>query len=55
MVAARIHPIKAAQAAPIPEVLERTRAMLAAAPPPWLRKVLAAAGLSAAKPDFEED
>ncbi len=55
VVAARIHPIKAAAAAPIPEVLERTRAMLASAPPPWLRKVLAAASLSAAKPDFEED
>ena len=55
VVAARIHPIKTPQAAPIPEVLERTRAMLAGSPPPWLRKVLASAGLSAGKPDFEED
>ncbi len=55
VVAARIHPIKTPEPAPIPEVLERTRAMLAGAPPPWLRKVLAAAGAGAAKPDFEED
>ena len=55
VVAARIHPIKTPQASPIPEVLERTRAMLAGSPPPWLRKVLASAGLSAGKPDFEED
>ena len=55
VVSARIHPIKTPQAAPIPEVLERTRAMLAGAPPPWLRKVLANAGVGPAKPDFEED
>ena len=55
VVAARIHPIKAPQPAPIPEVLERTRAMLAASPPPWLRKVLAEAGALAGKADFEED
>ena len=55
IVAARIHPIKTPQPAPIPEVLERTRAMLASAPPPWLRKVLASAGVGAGKPDFEED
>jgi nitrogen fixation protein NifX len=55
VVAARIHPIKTPQPAPIPEVLERTRTMLAGSPPPWLRKVLASAGLGPAKPDFEED
>ena len=55
VVAARIHPIKTPQAAPIAEVLERTRAMLAGSPPPWLRKVLASAGVGPAKPDFEED
>ena len=55
VVSARIHPIKTPQPAPIPEVLERTRAMLAGSPPPWLRKVLASAGVGAAKPDFEED
>ena len=55
VVAARIHPIKTPQAAPIPEVLERTRAMLAGSPPPWLRKVLASAGVGPVKPDFEED
>ncbi len=55
VVAARIHPIKTPQASPIPEVLERTRAMLAGSPPPWLRKVLASAGVGPGKPDFEED
>ena len=55
VVAARIHPIKTPQPAPIPEVLERTRATLAGSPPPWLRKVLASAGVGPAKPDFEED
>lgn len=54
VVSARIHPIKTPQPAPIPDVLERTRAMLAGSPPPWLRKVLANAGVSA-KADFEED
>ena len=37
------------------KVLERTRAMLAGSPPPWLRKALAQAGLSEARRDFEED
>ena len=55
VVSAHIHPIKTPQAAPISEVLERTRAMLVGAPPPWLRKVLTSAGVGAAKPDFEED
>jgi len=55
VVAAKIHPIKTPKPAPIPEVLERTRAMLAGAPPPWLRKVLASAGAGPMKPDFEED
>jgi nitrogen fixation protein NifX len=55
VVAARIHPIKTPQPAPIPEVLERTRTMLAGSPPPWLRKVLASAGVGPAKQDFEED
>jgi nitrogen fixation protein NifX len=55
VVSAKIHPIKTPQAAPISEVLERTRAMLAGAPPPWLRKVLAEAGVGAPKRDFEED
>ena len=55
VVAARIHPIKTPEPAPIPEVLERTRAMLAGSPPPWLRKVLTSAGVGPMKPDFEED
>ena len=54
VVSAGMHPIKTPQASPIPEVLERTRAMLAASPPPWLRKVLAQAGVER-KADFEED
>jgi len=36
-------------------VLEKTRTMLNGAPPPWLRKVLAEAGLNTAKPSFEDD
>jgi len=55
VVSARIHPIKVAQACSIDEVLERTRTMLNANPPPWLRKVLAEAGIGAAKASFEED
>lgn len=55
VVAAKIHPIKVAQASPLDEVLERTRAMLAGSPPPWLRKVLAQAGVGAPKDDFEAD
>ncbi len=55
VVSARIHPIKTPQPAPIPEVLERTRAMLAGSPPPWLRKVLGQAGVGGAKQDFEEE
>ncbi len=54
VVSAGIHPIKTPQPAPIPEVLERTRAMLASSPPPWLRKALAAANVER-KADFEED
>ncbi|MDR3495948.1 MAG: nitrogen fixation protein NifX [Ancalomicrobiaceae bacterium] len=55
VVAAKIHPIKVPNAAPIEDVLERTRTMLNGAPPPWLRKVLAEAGVGAAKASFEED
>ena len=46
VVAAKVHPIKTPNPAPIEEVLERTRAMLAGLPPPWLRKVLAQAGVT---------
>ncbi|SFM76263.1 nitrogen fixation protein NifX [Pleomorphomonas diazotrophica] len=53
-VAQRIHPIKAQQA-PIDEVLEKVRVMLTGTPPPWLRKVLQAAGVGAPRPDFEDD
>jgi nitrogen fixation protein NifX len=54
VVSAKIHPIKVAQPAPIEEVLERTRLMLAGSPPPWLRKVLAQAGVTH-KPAFAEE
>lgn len=53
-VASRIHPIKA-RPATIEDVLEKVRAMLTGSPPPWLRKVLEAAGVGTPKPDFEED
>jgi len=55
VVSARIHPIKVQQPASIEEVLERTRTMLNGAPPPWLRKVLAEAGIGGAKPSFEDE
>lgn len=55
-VAAKIHPIKLPAAQPIDMVLERTRAMLAGAPPPWLRKVIEGAGGGGAdKPSFVDD
>lgn len=54
VVAAKIHPIKM-PAQPIDVVLERTRVMLDGAPPPWLRKVLANAGLATDKPSFVDD
>jgi len=53
-VASRIHPIKAPPAS-IDDVLEKVRAMLTGSPPPWLRKVLQAAGVGNPRPDFEED
>lgn len=55
VVAAKIHPIKVATATPLDDILERTRAMLAGSPPPWLRKVLSQAGVGAPKADFEAD
>jgi nitrogen fixation protein NifX len=55
VVAAKIHPIKVAEPTPIDEVLARTRTMLAGAPPPWLRKVLAEAGVAPPKPSFADD
>jgi nitrogen fixation protein NifX len=56
-VAAKIHPIKLPAVQPIDMVLERTRAMLAGAPPPWLRKVIegAGAGAGSEKPSFVDD
>jgi len=55
VVSAKIHPIKMPQPQPFEEVLERTRVMLAGAPPPWLRKVLEAAGAAPARPSFADD
>ncbi len=54
VVSAGIHPVKIPQAQPVEAVLERTRDMLAASPPPWLRKVLAGAG-AMQKPKFYEE
>lgn len=55
VVAAKIHPIKVPQPSSIEDVLVRTQTMLRTAPPPWLRKVLAEAGMAAEKPSFEDD
>jgi nitrogen fixation protein NifX len=55
VVSAKIHPIKVPNASSFEEVLERTKTMLNGAPPPWLRKVLAEAGVGEAKSSFEED
>ncbi|WFU13197.1 nitrogen fixation protein NifX (plasmid) [Rhizobium sp. CB3090] len=55
VVAAKIHPIKVPEPSPIEEVLTRTQTMLKTAPPPWLRKVLADAGMGLAKPFFDDE
>lgn len=55
VVAAKIHPIKVPQPSSIEDVLQRTQTMLKTAPPPWLRKVLAEAGVVAGNPSFEDD
>ncbi|WP_176085673.1 nitrogen fixation protein NifX [Martelella sp. HB161492] len=55
VVAAKIHPIKVPGESPISEVIARTQTMLKNAPPPWLRKVLAEAGVAPKKPDFDDD
>jgi nitrogen fixation protein NifX len=55
VVSAKIHPIKVAEPQPMEAVLERTRVMLNNTAPPWLRKVLAGAGATPAKPSFAED
>jgi nitrogen fixation protein NifX len=55
VVSAKIHPIKVAGPSSMDEVLEKTRTMLNGAPPPWLRKVLAEAGVSEPKPSFADD
>lgn len=55
VVAAKIHPIKVPEAQPLDAVLERTRVMLNGSPPPWLRKVLAQAGIVPAQPSFTDD
>lgn len=43
VVRARIHPVKIPDSMPIEAVIERVQTMLKGSPPPWLRKVLAAA------------
>ncbi|MCV3211617.1 nitrogen fixation protein NifX [Mesorhizobium sp. YC-39] len=55
VVSAKIHPIKVPQPQTIQEVLLRTQMMLRTCPPPWLRKVLAEAGVADKKPSFEDE
>ncbi|ESY52236.1 nitrogen fixation protein NifX [Mesorhizobium sp. LNJC372A00] len=55
LVSAKIHPIKVPQPQTIQEVLLRTQMMLRTCPPPWLRKVLAQAGVAEQKPSFEDE
>ena len=55
VVGAKIHPIKMSEVQSMDAVLERTRVMLNGSPPPWLRKVLAQAGVAPAKPSFADD
>ncbi|MER9007182.1 nitrogen fixation protein NifX [Mesorhizobium sp. M0862] len=55
LVSAKIHPIKVPQPQTIQEVLLRTQMMLRTCPPPWLRKVLAQAGVAEQKPSLEDE
>lgn len=55
LVSAKIHPIKVRHTQSIQEVLVRTQLMLRTCPPPWLRKVLAEAGVAKQKPSFEDE
>ncbi|MER8530057.1 nitrogen fixation protein NifX [Mesorhizobium sp. M1272] len=55
VVSAKIHPIKVPHPQTIQEVLLRTQMMLRTCPPPWLRKVLAQAGVAEQKPSFEDE
>jgi nitrogen fixation protein NifX len=55
VVGAKIHPIKMAGGQTLEAVLERTCIMLNGSPPPWLRKVLAQAGVAPAKLSFADD
>ncbi len=55
VVSAKIHPIKVGHPEAIEDVLSRTQKMLRTAPPPWLRKVLAQAGVAEKIPFEDED
>jgi nitrogen fixation protein NifX len=55
IVTAGIHPVKMPNPMSVDEVLEKTRVMLNSAPPPWLRKVLAQAGIGEKKPAFADE
>ncbi|WP_027038978.1 nitrogen fixation protein NifX [Mesorhizobium ciceri] len=55
LISAKIHPIKVPESQSIQEVLLRTQVMLKTCPPPWLRKVLAQAGVAEKKPSFEDE
>lgn len=52
---AGIHPIKLAEPEPVDSVLSKVRAFLTADPPPWLRKVLAAATQSRSTKFLDDD
>ncbi|WP_201842376.1 nitrogen fixation protein NifX [Microvirga zambiensis] len=54
LVSAKVQPVKVPQPQSIEDVLSRTKTMLRTAPPPWLRKVLAEAGVPEKKPSFED-
>ncbi|RVQ55085.1 nitrogen fixation protein NifX [Sinorhizobium meliloti] len=53
VISAKIHPIKARQAASMSQVLSSVQTMLQMAPPPWLRKMLVDAGAAKKRADFE--
>jgi nitrogen fixation protein NifX len=55
VVKARIHPVKIPDPMPIEDVIARVQTMLKGNPPPWLRKVLAAATGETAPSFAEED
>lgn len=53
VVGRKVHPVKLPKPEPIPDILERMRAMLGGTPPPWLRKAIK--GASVEPPSFLDD